>query len=228
VTYLTNNNKNVLIIAAHPDDEVLGCGGVIQNHTSRKDNIYVCIVTDGSSSQYQGDLKKGKTKIKETLKVQKLLGIKDYIYLDFPDMKLDTVAHIDLNRKLENVINQIEPSIIYTHSSADVNLDHTLVYQSTRVVTRPGKPFLRRVYSYEVLSSTEWSRDDLFSPNTFLDISAYIDKKVKAFNIYRTEVRIFPHPRSTEGIKALAKYRGIQSGYRYAESFQLIVSYDND
>jgi len=226
VTYSTNS-QNILILAAHPDDEVLGCGGVIQYYTSRKDNVYVCVVTDGSSSQYQGDIKKAQAKDQQTLRVQKFLGIKEFIRLDFPDMKLDTIAHIDINRKLENVINQIKPSIIYTHSSTDVNLDHILVYQSTKVVTRPGKPFLDQVYSYEVLSSTEWSRDNPFNPNTYFDISSYIEKKVKAFNLCRTEIRPYPHPRSAQGVKSLAKYRGIQSGFKYAESFQLIVSYNH-
>ncbi len=222
---MNRHGDKILIIAAHPDDEVLGCGGIIQEYKKKGAIVCVCIVTDGSSAQYEGDEKIKEQKYQECQKANKILEVDQIINLGFPDMNLDTVSHCDLNKKIEEVVNGFKPNVIYTHSSLDINKDHFLVNQSTMIIARPGKEWLKEVYEYEVLSSTEWQRYDAFAPNVFLKIDSFIETKIKAFEQYRTEIRKHPHPRSPEGIRLLAGYRGLQSGYQYAEAFKLVISY---
>lgn len=223
---MSSTSKNILILAAHPDDEVLGCGGVIQKHVAEGCQVFVGIVTDGSSSQYPSDTQKNYTKIKECEAANKLLGVTEVAFLNLPDMKLDTVPHIELNNRINELVEKIRPNIIYTHSKSDLNLDHVAIAHSTEVVSRPGKDYLEKVLAYEVLSSSEWSRMETFQPNVFVDVEQYLEKKVKALELYKTEYREYPHPRSSEGIQTLAQYRGLQSGFRKAEAFKLIVAYE--
>lgn len=216
----------MLIFAAHPDDETIGCGGAIQKHAAEGYAVTVCIVTDGSSSQYPNDAEKARSKADECDAAMRMLGVSDVIRLELPDMKLDTVPHADLNNRLEEVVNRVKPSVIYTHSRLDLNKDHAAIAESIDVVCRPGKPFLRKVLAYEVLSSSEWSKMGMFDPNVFIDIGSYLDKKIAAFKSYKTELRPYPHPRSPEGLKILAQYRGLQAGMKAAEAFTLIQSYE--
>lgn len=218
-------NNKVLILAAHPDDEVLGCGGTIRKYKEENSKVFVCFVTDGSSTQYAYNPKLIRQKEKECELANKILGVDEIIKLNLPDMKLDTIPHFKLNQKLEKVIDEIKPNILYTHSSTDINKDHFLINLSTLITIRPGKLYLEKVYEYEVLSSTEWQRNSAFIPNSFVDITRFIDLKIKSFTKYKTEIREYPHPRSPQGIRTLAKYRGIQSGYKYAEAFKLLLEY---
>ena len=221
-----SEKNNILIFAAHPDDEILGCGGVIQKYKEEGQIVIVCIVTDGSSSQYKDSTILDK-KRKESVLANQQLKTDKVIYLNFPDMKLDIVSHVELNRALDNVCSMVKPRIIFTHSATDLNNDHLLINKSTQIITRPtsDKKYLKEVFEYEILSSTEWNIRSVFKPNTFFDIEKYIDKKIEAFKVYKTENRKHPHPRSPEGIRALAMYRGLQSGYKYAEAFKLLRSF---
>ncbi len=223
---MSSMNKNILVLAAHPDDEILGCGGVIQKHVAYGQQVFVGIITDGSSAQYPGNQEKYQTKIEECREANKLLGVLEVQFLDFPDMKLDIVSHSELNNKINELVEGIRPSIIYTHSQFDLNLDHVAVASSTEVVCRPGKQYLEKVLAYEVPSSSEWSRSGSFRPNTFVDIEPYLEQKVKAMKLYQTEYREYPHPRSSEGIQILSQYRGLQSGFKAAEAFKLVISYE--
>lgn len=223
---MSSTNKTILILAAHPDDEVLGCGGVVQKYVQQGDKVVVGIVTNGSTSQYPSDEAKYKAKIEECKKANELLGVSEVELLDFPDMKLDTISHAELNNKINSLVEKIKPNIIYTHSHFDLNLDHVAVARSTDVVCRPGKVYLEKVFAYEVPSSSEWSRDDVFRPNTFVDIEEYLNQKIAALSVYKTECRDYPHPRSPEGVKIFAQYRGLQSGFKAVEAFKLIISYE--
>ena len=221
---MNNNRQTVLIFAAHPDDETIGCGGVIRHHLARRDRVAVCIVTDGSSTQYPGNPAKAQRKGRECRAAMALLGVRTVIQLNLPDMKLDTIAHADLNRILSAVVARLRPTILYTHATTDLNLDHALVAASVAVISRPGNHRIQKVYAYEVLSSSEWSRA-VFAPNTFVNIEPYLNMKIRALRAYRTELRPYPHPRSAEGVKILARYRGLQAGLRAAEAFRLLVDY---
>lgn len=222
----SKETETVLILAAHPDDEILGCGGAIQWHVAKKDTVFIVIVTDGSSTQYPGNQAIAVKKHRECQKANALLGVKDVQILDFPDMKLDTIPHVSINQKFEEIFEQIKPTIVYTHANTDLNRDHTVVYDATLVVTRPGKKYLKQVLSYEVLSSSEWAHPTPFIPTTFLPLTkTMVINKQKALACYQTEVRPYPHPRSKEAVQILAQYRGLQADCEAAEAFHLIRSY---
>lgn len=221
--------KNILVIAAHPDDEVLGVGGTIARFANEGKNVYVLIVTDGSSSQYGSDPNLAgilKAKEEETSKCAEILGVKKVIYGGLPDMKLDTVAHIEINKVIEKVIDEIKPDTVFTHFWGDVNADHQNVYKSTLVAVRPlmGQ-VVKRLLCYRVPSSTEWTPckpDTMFVPNVFVDIHSFAQQKYDAFSMYATELRDYPHPRSKRHLSELDTANGLQVGLRCAETFMLL------
>lgn len=209
---------NILVIAAHPDDEVLGMGGTIKK-LSKKNKIHLCVISEGASAQYK-DKKMINIRRNSCLKSGKILGISSFDFLDFPDMKLDTISHLDINKKLEKIIKKIKPEIVYTTPSNDYNLDHKKVFESTLVVTRPISSNVKKVISYELPGYKIYP----FNPTIFVDISKEIEIKIKAFQCYKSEIEKFPHARSIESIKNLSILRGIESGLSNAESFSLIRS----
>jgi N-acetylglucosamine malate deacetylase 1 len=214
----------VLVIAAHPDDEVLGMGGTIAVHTDRGDAVRVLVVTDGSSTQYPGDTGIRERKETEALAAAAELGVTDYVHLDLPDMRLDTLAHVDVNRVVEEHVRELEPELVYT-VQPDVNLDHRALFDAVAVATRPtpGHP-VRRLLTYAPTSSTEWTPAPLnwFVPNWYVDVTATLERKVAAFAHYETERRDFPHPRSERALRATAAHHGSACGCEYAEPFVLI------
>ena len=207
----------ILVISAHPDDEILGVGGTICKHVENKDEVYVCIITKAYEPEWSKEYME--TKIKEKKEVDELLKIKKRFNLDLPTVKLNTLPHGELNKKITNIVKEVNPDVVYTHFENDLNYDHSLIFKSTLVATRP--PNRIKLLSYEVLSETEWGFKT-FQPNVWVDIKDYIDKKIEAFQKYKSEVKYFPHPRSIEGIKALATKRGIEVCVEYAEAFKLI------
>jgi len=221
--------KNILVLAAHPDDEVLGCGGTIAKYGKNND-IYVAILGEGISSRY----KKRKGAKKEILKLKKdsikagrLLGIKSVFFFNLPDNCFDTVSFLEIVKKIEEVIKKIKPEVIYTHHSGDLNIDHRLTFQAVLTATRPVKGCsVKEIYSFEIPSSTEWSfgkieKDKIFNPNIFEDISDALETKLKALKAYKNEIRKFPHPRSSKTIRAMATKWGSVAGLKYAEAFEL-------
>lgn len=218
--------KNILILAAHPDDEVLGAGGTIQKFREKGYEITTCRVSDGSSEQYKNNPEKWKKKDGEHKQALDLLGVKELIKLDFPDMRLDSVPHVELNKKLSEIVEKIQPEIIFTHAADDINLDHQEIYKSTLIISRPLNKFVKYVYSYEVLSSSEWEYSKPFIPNTYMNIDKYLNKKQQALKMMETEKCEYPHPRSVKGIEVLARYRGLQVGCEFAEAFKLIKHYE--
>ncbi len=218
--------SDVLVIAAHPDDETLGCGGTIARHVEAGDQVHVVVVTDGSSAQYPGDQAKLTRKHDEARAAMKILGVTDLVLGAMPDMRLDTVPSVELSRFLTDHIRRIEPHVVYTHHAADINIDHRLVFDATLVATRPtGASRLQRVYAYEVASSTDWGEAHPyrgFQPNSFIDISAVLDRKLRALAEYKTELRPAPHPRSLSVIEAYARAWGARAGLHAAEAMVLV------
>lgn len=216
--------SRVLVFAAHPDDEILGMGGTIAVHADRGDEIRVVVVTDGSSTQYPGDAEIRLRKKEEALQAAAELGVSDYVHLDLPDMRLDTLPHVEVNRVVEQHVVEVEPEIVYT-PHPDVNLDHRALFDSVAVATRPtpGQP-VGRVLTYAPTSSTEWTPAPLnwFVPNWFVDISTTIERKLAAFARYETERRDYPHPRSERAIRAAAEHYGASCGCEHAEPFVLV------
>jgi len=217
--------SRVLVIAAHPDDEVLGMGGTIAMHAVvRQDAVRIVCVTDGSSTQYPGDAEKRAQKEEEARAAAAELGVTDYVHLDLPDMRLDTLPHVDVNRVIEDQMTDFEPTVVYT-VHPDVNRDHRALFDSVAVATRPvpGQP-VRRVLTYAPTSSTEWTPAGVnwFVPNWFVDVSAAIERKIAAFAHYETEQRAYPHPRSDRAIRAAAEFYGASCGVEHAEPFVLV------
>ena len=221
----------ILIMAAHFDDEVYGCGGTIARLTQEGHEVYVCVLTDSCSSQYKdraGEMIMQKKE--ESKKVNDILGIKKTISIDLPDMKLDTIPHVELNKPIEECIKKIRPEIVYTNYFGDVNKDHRLVFESTIVAVRPvEQSSVRRVLCYELPSSTEWNAqtlNNIFISNVFVNIEKTIDKKIEAVRAYKSELREYPHPRSIENVVHQAHVRGASAGLEAAECFMLIREID--
>jgi N-acetylglucosamine malate deacetylase 1 len=216
----------VLVVAAHPDDEVLGMGGTIALHTSRGDEVRVLVVTDGSSTQYPGDDALRAQKEQEALRAAAELGVTDYVHLDHPDMRLDTLAHVDVNGIVEEHVREHAPQVVYT-VQPDVNVDHRVLFDSVAVATRPVPgQVVRRVLTYAPASSTEWTPAAVswFVPNWYVDVTETLERKIAAFACYETERREYPHPRSERAIRATAEFHGTTCGCEYAEPFVLVRS----
>jgi LmbE family N-acetylglucosaminyl deacetylase len=221
----------VLVLAAHPDDEVLGMGGTLCLHASdRNDEVRVVCVTDGSSTQYPGNSDVRERKNEEARRAAEVLGVKDYVHLDLPDMRLDTLAHVELNGVIEEHVRDVAPAVVYT-PHPDVNTDHRALFDSVAVATRPtpGQP-VRRVLTYAPTSSTEWTpaATNWFVPNWFVDVSATIERKLEAFACFETELRDYPHPRNARALRAHAEFYGASVGREYAEPFVLVRNVDHD
>jgi LmbE family N-acetylglucosaminyl deacetylase len=220
--------SRVLVFAAHPDDEVLGMGGTIAVHVDRGDQVRVVVVTDGSSTQYPGDTQMRVRKEEEAVRAAAELGVTDYVHLDLPDMRLDTLSHVEVNGVVEEHVRDLGAECVYT-PHPDVNLDHRTLFDSVAVATRPvpGQT-VRRLLTYAPTSSTEWTPAPLnwFVPNWFVDVSATIEQKVAAFARYETERREYPHPRSERAIRAAAEFYGASCGCEHAEPFVLVRGMD--
>ncbi|HEX9351472.1 MAG TPA: PIG-L deacetylase family protein [Gaiellaceae bacterium] len=218
-----------LVFAAHPDDEVLGMGGTIALHALRDHAVRVVCVTDGSSTQYPGDASRQEQKNQEALAAAAALGVSDYVHLDLPDMRLDTVPHVDLNSIVEEHVRDFGPEVVYT-AHPDVNRDHRALFDSVAVATRPtpGQP-VRRLLTYAPTSSTEWTPagTNWFVPNWFVDITETLERKLEAFACFETEQRPYPHPRSARALKAHAEFFGASVGCEYAEPFVLVRSLES-
>jgi len=212
---------HILIIAPHPDDEVLGCGGTIGRFSSEGNVVTLCIVTKPYSPDWPIDyIEKKEVEIEKS---NKKLGVSQTIFLGFPTVKLDTVPQKELNDSLLKVIVDIKPDIVFVPHNGDLNKDHRIVHEAALVATRPISSPIKKILAYETLSETEWGHSIAqFKPDIYVDISDYINLKKDAMQMYESELKIAPHPRSIELISALAKKRGSEVGVDYAEAFMLI------
>ena len=219
---------NILLIVAHPDDEVLGCGGTIAKLSSNND-IYTLILGEGATSRNitEEQKKKDVNRLREEAEhANKIIGVSKVFFEAFPDNKFDTISLLYIIKTIERYIQKIKPEIIYTHHGGDLNIDHRITFDAALTACRPieNNP-VKKILTFEVPSSTEWNvqmASTSFNPNVFEDITKTINKKVEAMSIYTTEVRSPPHPRSIEKIKAVAEARGGTAGMDYAEAFILI------
>lgn len=208
---------NILVIAAHPDDEILGMGGTLYKLKKKGHKIHLCIVTDGQC-KHCGIKDRHEKRRKAAIQASKFLGMTSICFFDFEDSKLDVTPQIEINRKLEVLIKKIKPEIVYTVPDNDFHKDHQKVLECTLVVTRPHSTSVKEVYMYEMSESIKAG----FNPNVYVDIEKEFKYKIKAFKMYKTEQQKFPFPRSLEGIESLAIQRGIESGLKKAEAFKLI------
>jgi len=222
--------KRILIIAAHPDDEVLGCGGAIARFIKEGAEAFVLLLGEGVTARDVSFNGNGQTHSKEidrlkseALKANSVLGVQKVYFRDLPDNRFDSVPLLDIVKIIEEIKREIRPNTIFTHYEHDLNIDHQITYKAVLTATRPlvGES-VKEIYSFEALSSTEWGYPISFSPDTFVDIQKSIYTKVKALAMYKSELNVFPHPRSLEGLKLNAKCWGMKAGLRYAEAFKTI------
>jgi len=212
---------SILVIAPHPDDEVLGCGGTISKYAKDGNEINLCICTKAYAPDWSEEFLENRPK--EIEKATKILGIKKTFFLDFPTVKLDTIPQKELNESIAKVIDKVKPDIVYTPHEGDLNKDHRIVFDASLVALRPLTHNAKRILSYEIPSETEWGRMiEPFIPNVYVDISETFDVKVKAMEAYKSEIKNYPHPRSIKVIEALARIRGSEVGLKSAEAFSLI------
>ncbi|MBI3248526.1 MAG: PIG-L family deacetylase [Deltaproteobacteria bacterium] len=217
------NARQVLVVAAHPDDEVLGAGGTIAKHTARGDAVSVIILTEGASVQFPGEPEKIELKKMQARKVARMLGIHEVFFGNFPDQQLDMQPIITVASFIEGVIEKIRPQIVYTHHFTELNRDHRTAYEATSVAVRPfSLPLVERLLCFSVDTVSDWGQG-VAQYNVFSDISETLEAKLQAMRIYETEVRRPPHPRSLEALRQIAERNGVIVGLQAAEMFQLVL-----
>ena len=206
------------MISAHPDDEVIGMGATIKK-LSLTNKIWLCVVSEGASAQYS-DKKMIKVRRDACKKSSKILGISKIQFLDYPDMKLDSIPHLEINKELEKIIRKFKPKIVYSPPSHDLNKDHQKVFESSLVITRPLVSSVKSLLCYELPGPVR----EPFHPTIYENVEKEFSYKIKAFKMYKSEVMNYPHPRSIKAIENLAIQRGVESSLKKAESFHLIRS----
>jgi LmbE family N-acetylglucosaminyl deacetylase len=212
------------VVAAHPDDEVLGAGGAIVRHARVGDVVSLVILTDGAGTRYAATM--ARRLREDCLRAARVLGARRTVFLDLPNQKLDTLPILEVVTALERTFEDLRPQVVFTHHAGDLNRDHRVAHEATLVACRPlpGQS-VRRLYAYSVVSSTEWAAPtaaDAFLPNVFLDISDVLDVKLRAFGCYRSEARRHPHARSRAGVRVAAQRAGLGVGLSAAEPFMLL------
>ena len=222
--------EKILVVCAHPDDEVLGCGGSLLKHRDNKNEINLIFVFEGSSARYDSFNKMKSTKDIQNRegaakKISKILKARSISFLNYPNLRSKSSQLLDITKKIEKKIKEINPNIIYTHSNSDLNRDHRLCLEMVMTATRPVlKKKIRTILSFEIPSSTEWSYSSFgsFVPNYFENIDYYVKEKIKLMKIYKSEIKKKPHPRSAENILSQSRIAGSQCGFSHAERFQII------
>jgi LmbE family N-acetylglucosaminyl deacetylase len=222
--------KKILVIAAHPDDEVLGCGGAIAKHAKAGDEVHVVIMAEGSTSRSpQRDKELHKDALSKLAEVARqanaLLGAASVTLHGLPDNRMDSLDRLDVIKLVEGEVARVQPEIVYTHCAGDLNIDHRIVHESVLTACRPLPGHsVKCLLFFEVASSTEWMPPQSgpgFAPNWFVDISDTADLKLKALNLYQSEMRPWPHARSLQGVEHLMRWRGASMGVEAAEAFVL-------
>lgn len=227
---MSATDNRVLVVAAHPDDEVLGCGATIARLAREGREVYIAILGEGVTSRCEKG-EKADWKLVERLhaaskQVASLLGAKDLFMHSLPDNMFDTVPLLDVVKIIEKIVKEVRPRTVYTHHAGDLNIDHSITARAVLTATRPvaGCP-VRELLAFEVPSSTEWSfqqYEPMFHADVFMDVQATIEAKIKAMELYEGETRPFPHPRSAEALRAIARRWGSVVGAEYAEAFSLV------
>jgi LmbE family N-acetylglucosaminyl deacetylase len=214
----------VVVIGAHPDDEILGAGGTLARHVIGGDEVHALVVADGASSRASDELMH--TLEKDAARAAEMIGFSSVELRSLPDQRLDTVPFIELTQLIESVLDHLRPHVVYTHFPGDVNADHGLVARATWTACRPySRPQLRRFAVFETPSSTEWAwpmNDSDLQPNLFVDITETLDVKVAAMECYQSELRDYPHPRSSRALRERAAYWGSHVGRLAVEPSRIL------
>jgi LmbE family N-acetylglucosaminyl deacetylase len=214
--------NKILVIASHPDDQILGCGATFHKYIMEGNEIYCLILGEGMTSRQGDDI--NLDYLEEcTKKANDIIGFKKTYWNKLPDNKFDSIPLLDIVQIIEQYINLINPITIFTQAKGDLNIDHQLTFKASLTACRPNYSTVKEIYCFETLSSTEWAFDGSFKPNVFAEITyPELDTKIKALQCYTTEIRPYPHPRSAAGLRAHAEFYGVMAGVEYAEAFELV------
>jgi LmbE family N-acetylglucosaminyl deacetylase len=218
-------SRVVMIVAAHTDDEALGCGGTIARHTAEGDIVYAVFMTDGVSSRGHRGSEVYSDRNSAAERARSILGIRENFYFDLPDNRLDSIPLIEVIQPLEEILLRLQPQIIYTHHHGDLNVDHRITHQAVLTACRPMPgTSVQDIFAFEVMSSTEWATSMMapFVPNHYVEITDHLKIKIEALKAYHIEMRKIPHSRSIQHLKCLARHRGCSVGVEAAEAFATI------
>lgn len=211
----------VLVIAAHPDDELLGAGATLAGHVDRGDEVHACVLAEGATSRYEDDMVDTLTACAK--RAGEVIGFTSLTFDQLPDQRLDAIPLIETTQLVEDLVESRRPEVIYTHFPWDVNADHSVVARSVWTACRPYRfPFVRMLAAFETPSSTEWAlpgEQHRFEPNRFVDVSATLERKLDAMRCYHSELRDYPHPRSVRALEERASYWGSVVGCLAVEPF---------
>jgi len=222
--------KVLLVIAAHPDDEVLGCGATVAKYVDLGFAANILILGEGVTSRYQdrekADFSKVKSLQREAQLAAKVLGVKRLFLENLPDNRFDSVPLLDIIKKIEKIKNIIKPDIVFTHHGLDLNIDHQITCRATVTAFRPCRGNTQHIYGFEIPDFKGWGafRGSAFIPDYFVDVHGYLDKKLQALKFYASELKKYPHPRSLKIVKSLAEYRGSFCARKQAEAFNTLLS----
>lgn len=226
-----NSDTRLIVIAAHPDDEVLGCGATLAKAISKGAKIRVVFMGEGVSARfpigdYENDEYREQNRIRNmgALKALKTLNIEDIHFNDFRYCcQFDTVPLLALVKGIEEQFRNFLPNMLFTHNPNEVNIDHRLTYEAVEVACRPTSSVVpKEIYTFEIVCSGNWTFESSFKPNLFVDVEDFFEKKLQAWHCYSGENRPFPFPRSDEGLTALAQFRGLMGGIKFAEAFRMV------
>lgn len=210
--------SKILIVAAHPDDELLGIGGIVLKHSKRNDKVRSVIMCEGESVRYAKDMGQSKA----IIEAAEILGVEHVYFPNFPDQKLDMFTLTEIVTPLEEISEEYKPDIIYCQSASDANRDHKILFEAANIAFRPTSKWVKEFYCFYTASSTEWGVPRNFVPDTWIDISEVIEDKIKAFERYRSEMKDYPHPRSSEALRYQGHFWGNQCCMDYAEVLMTI------
>jgi LmbE family N-acetylglucosaminyl deacetylase len=237
MTMTFNNKSRVLVVAAHPDDEVLGCGGTLAKAIAHKAEVYVLFLGEGISARFPiGEYNdpdfqtQTSRRIESAEKALACLGITQVSFGSRFCCQFDSQPILSIVKEIELAINDFNPDILLTHNPIEVNIDHRITYEAVEIACRPTTPNCpREIYAFEVVCSSSWTFNSSFKPNVFVDVSRYWEQKMKAWAFYADgEARIFPFPRSIEGLTTLSQFRGMSAGQSKTEAFRLLRAIIND
>ncbi len=220
----------LLVVAAHPDDEILACGGTIARALDSGAEVCVLFLGEGvsarfpfgsyDSEQFREETRRRLASAKQSLSI---LGVSDVSFGERYCCQFDTLPQLTLTKEIEQVMDRFKPTILFTHNPSEVNVDHRVTYEAVEAACRPTRSIVpRQIYTFEIVCSGNWTFETTFKPNVFVDVSKFWEKKLKAWHCYSGEVRPFPFPRSDIGLETLAHYRGMQVALLKAEAFRLM------
>ncbi len=227
--------STILVIAAHPDDEILGVGATVASRVLAGDTAYAVILGEGQTSRadHREEMEQSVVEElhKDTHAAAMHIGFKEVFFENVPDNRFDQIDLLDIVKSVERIIKKIQPDVIYTHHKGDLNIDHKITYQAVITATRPMKNCcVKEIYTFETVSSTEWNfsyGNDQFKPNVFVDVNDTFERKIAAMQEYKTELCEFPHPRSLKCLEVTAQKWGSVVGKNYVEPFELVRSITN-